>query len=65
MNPALNPEDVEQFLRENPDFLQQRPALLAALNLPHGGEGAVSLVERQVAILRERNISSRQKLVEM
>lgn len=65
MNPAINPEDVEQFLRDNPDFLQQRPALLAALNLPHGGEGAVSLVERQVAILRERNITSRQKLVEL
>jgi uncharacterized protein YigA (DUF484 family) len=65
MNPAINPEDVELFLRENPDFLQNRPALLAALNLPHGGEGAVSLVERQVAILRERNITSRQKLVEL
>ena len=65
MNSAINPEDVEQFLRENPDFLQNRPALLAALNLPHGGEGAVSLVERQVAILRERNITSRQKLVEL
>ena len=65
MNPAINPEDVEQFLRENPDFFQNRPALLAALNLPHGGEGAVSLVERQVAILRERNITSRQKLVEL
>ena len=65
MNPAINPDDVEKFLQENPDFLQNRPALLAALNLPHGGEGAVSLVERQVAILRERNISSRQKLVEL
>ena len=65
MNPTINPEDVELFLRENPDFLQNRPALLAALNLPHGGEGAVSLVERQVAILRERNITSRQKLVEL
>ena len=65
MNPTINPEDVELFLCENPDFLQNRPALLAALNLPHGGEGAVSLVERQVAILRERNITSRQKLVEL
>ncbi len=65
MNPTINPEDVELYLRENPDFLQDRPALLAALNLPHGGEGAVSLVERQVAILRERNITSRQKLVEL
>ena len=43
-------------------ILQDRPGLLAVLNLPHGGEGAVSLVERQVSVLRERNITSRQKL---
>ena len=58
----IDPQDVEAFLRANPNFLQDRPGLLAVLNLPHGGEGAVSLVERQVSVLRERNIASRQKL---
>ncbi len=58
----IDPQDVEAFLRENPNFLQDRPGLLAVLNLPHGGEGAVSLIERQVSVLRERNIASRQKL---
>ena len=58
----LDPKDVEAFLRANPNFLQDRPGLLAVLNLPHGGEGAVSLVERQVSVLRERNIASRQKV---
>ena len=58
----LDPKDVEAFLRANPNFLQDRPGLLAVLNLPHGGEGAVSLIERQVSVLRERNIASRQKL---
>ncbi|MAV68169.1 MAG: hypothetical protein CBC82_02940 [Cellvibrionales bacterium TMED122] len=58
----LDPNDVEAFLRANPNFLQDRPGLLAVLNLPHGGEGAVSLVERQVSVLRERNIASRQKI---
>ena len=58
----LDPKDVEAFLRANPNFLQDRPGLLAVLNLPHGGEGAVSLVERQVSVLRERNIASRQKI---
>ena len=62
---TMNPDDVETFLRAHPDFLQDRPALLAALNLPHGGQGAVSLVERQVAVLRERSITSRQKLAEL
>ena len=60
MNNAISPQDVEQFLRENPDFLQDRPALLAALNLPNGGEGAISLVEEQLAILRERAVTARQ-----
>ena len=62
---TLDPKDVEAFLRAHPDFLQDRPGLLAVLNLPHGGEGAVSLVERQVSVLRERNIISRQKLAEL
>mgnify|MGYP001237267682 FL=1 len=58
----LDPKDVEAFLRAHANFLQDRPGLLAVLNLPHGGEGAVSLVERQVSVLRERNIASRQKV---
>ena len=65
MNKGISPQDVEQFLRENPDFLQDRPALLAALNLPNGGEGAMSLVEEQLAILRERALTARQKLGEL
>ena len=65
MSDNLDPKTVEAFLRAHPDFLQDRPGLLAALNLPHGGEGAVSLVERQVSVLRERNIASRQKLAEL
>jgi uncharacterized protein YigA (DUF484 family) len=65
MPDTLDPKDVEAFLREHPNFLQDRPGLLAVLNLPHGGEGAVSLVERQVSVLRERNITSRQKLAEL
>ena len=65
MNSSISPQDVEHFLRENPNFLQDRPALLAALNLPNGGEGAIPLVEEQLAILRERNVTARQKLVEL
>ena len=62
MTSDLNPKDVEAFLRAHPSFLQDRPGLLAVLNLPHGGEGAVSLVERQVNVLRQRNIFSRQQI---
>lgn len=65
MSDNLDPKAVEAFLRAHPNFLQDRPGLLAVLNLPHGGEGAVSLVERQVSVLRERNIASRQRLAEL
>ena len=65
MSDNLDPKAVEAFLRAHPNFLQDRPGLLAVLNLPHGGEGAISLVERQVSVLRERNIASRQKLAEL
>ena len=65
MKTAISPQDVEHFLRKNPDCLQDRPALLAALNLPSGGEGAISLVEEQLAILRERSVTARQQLFEL
>ena len=58
----LNPKDVEAFLIAHPNFLQDRPGLLAILSLPHGGEGAVSLVERQVSVLRQQGIVSRQQI---
>lgn len=62
---SLDPRQVETFLSEHPAFFKHRPELLTALELPHGGAGAVSLVERQVNLLRERNIEMRHKLASM
>lgn len=58
----LEPEQVIAYLQDNPEFFVQQPQLLAELRLPHESGGAVSLVERQVAILRERNIDMRNRL---
>ncbi len=60
---ALTDEQIAEYLRLHPDFLVDKPALLADMNLPHqlGGQ-AVSLVERQVSVLRERNIDMRHRL---
>lgn len=53
---AVEDAKVLEFLQIHRDFFQQHPELLLDLNLPHvGREGAVSLIERQVALLRERN----------
>ena len=52
----LTPDQVAAYLRENPDFFQRHADLLLDLRVPHsGGAGAVSLVERQLEVLRLRN----------
>ena len=56
---------VAAYLRTHPDFFDGRESLLAELELPHGSRGSVSLVERQVALLRERNIDTRRRLNEL
>jgi uncharacterized protein len=57
-----NEESVMQYLRDNPDFFGRHPMMLTDLSLPHDSGQAISLVERQVAILRERNIDMRRRL---
>lgn len=42
------------LLREHADILQRHPELLAELEVPHQTGGAVSLIERQVGVLREK-----------
>ncbi len=63
--PAINEADVADYLRHHPDFFRQHPGLLGELSLPHVSGNAVSLVEKQVAVLRERGINARRKLGEL
>lgn len=58
----LNDESVAEYLRDNPDFLQRNPEMLDYLQIDHASGGAVSLVEKQVSVLRERNIDMRHRL---
>ena len=58
----LEPEQVAAFLQQNPHFFEAYPDLLSELSLPHESGGAVSLVERQIAVLRERNMDMRHRL---
>lgn len=59
---SVTEEQVAQYLRKHPDFFVKQPTLLAELRLPHESGGAISLVERQVSILRERNMDMRHRL---
>ena len=53
--PALDERDVAAYLRAHPDFLARFPELLEKLELQHSSGSAVSLIERQVEILRGRS----------
>ena len=57
---------VVEFLDAHPDFFERHPDALAQVNLPsaHGGR-AISLHERQLEVLRERNRQLGQKLAEL
>lgn len=55
-------QEVREYLVEHPDFFEQNPDLLADITLPHESGQAVSLIERQVAVLRERNMEMRQRI---
>ena len=58
----LNDEQVREYLKNNGDFLQRNPDMLDHLHISHASGSAVSLVEKQVSVLRERNIDMRHRL---
>ena len=68
-NPApqsLGSEEVADFLRKNPEFFNNHSELLASLEVPHARSGsAISLVERQVQVLREQNQRAHKQLHEL
>lgn len=48
-------EDIEAWLLRHPDFFQHHPDSLEHLKIPHPCGEAVSLVLRQVEVLRQKN----------
>ena len=58
----MDEDDIRDFLVSNPDYFQKNPELLGLIQIPHASGAAVSLVERQVSVLRERNVDLRHRL---
>ena len=59
-------EDVAEYLKSNPGFFEQYADLLAQIYVPHPHGGrAVSLAERQMLTLREKNRATESKLAEL
>jgi uncharacterized protein YigA (DUF484 family) len=58
----LDDETVREYLKNHDDFLQRNPEMLDYLHISHASGSAVSLVEKQASVLRERNTELRQQL---
>ena len=59
-------ESIAAYLQHNPDFFERHQALLARLRLPHvRGGSTISLVERQIEVLRDKHAALEGKLADL
>ena len=63
---GISDEAVAHYLESHPEFFERHALLLGKMQLPHQpGSSAVSLIERQVGILRQRNRKLENQLREL
>ena len=63
---GLSPEQfVREYLQQHRDFLEKNPDILELLEIPHHSGKAISLVERQVGVMRDRNRQMADKVEQM
>ena len=66
VNPEITEEAIADYLQANPEFFERHSILLNNLRLPHStGGAAVSLVERQILVLRQKNLKLERKLKDL
>ena len=59
-------ESIASYLQRHPEFFERHQAVLARLKLPHArGGAAISLVERQIEVLRDKLGGLEGKLAEL
>ncbi len=63
--PPLGDAAVAAYLEADPEFFLRHPDLTARLRLPHGPEGTLSLVERQMGLLRTQVEGERRLLAQL
>lgn len=63
--PQVEEQTVADYLLKHPDFFVTHSHLLTQLKLPHASGNAVSLIERQVELLREHNQQLKQQFQEL
>lgn len=62
---TVDPIAVKDYLLQHPEFFNQHPALLRDLTIKHESGTAVSLIERQIQLLREKNNSLEKKILHL
>ena len=63
--PDISSGQVADYLEKHLDFFKDHEDLLSKLYIPHNTNGATSLIERQVALLREKNGKLKNRLREL
>lgn len=64
--PVIHDEQIAAFLRNQPDFFERHPELLAGLRFaPVHGNRAISLHERQLEVLRDKLRQTERRLGEL
>lgn len=62
---AMDEVALSQYLQQTPDFFERHPQLLTRLRLQHPRNGTtISLIERQVEVLRAKHTTLEQQLAE-
>ena len=62
----LSDEEIERYLTTHPDFFERHPGLLSRMRVSHdAGSGSVSLVERQLKLMRQKNTDLERRLREL
>ncbi len=65
VNVDVTEKQVVKHLQDNPEFFLNHPELLSNIKLPHDSGKAISLVEKQVNILREQGVKATEKLKDL
>lgn len=61
----LSERAISSYLRANPDFFERHESLLLHMQIKHETRGALSLVEHQLSLLRKKNETLENKLMEL
>lgn len=61
----LSPQEVRDYLINHPDFFLEQQDLFTEINFPHETSGAISLIERQVQVLRNSQKESMDRVSEL